>query len=514
MRRPTAWGNLIEYFRSNGMQSQIRRRRSGTARLESLERRDLLTNGLHADLSVTASAPASVLSGDLMAYDITVANHGPDAAFNVVLTDLSPAETGFFSFEPATQPNPFMFTGYGQGQSGPFTSTIMAIPPGASAEMKIFVRVANGLSDGAVITNSVQVSADSTDPTPSDDTASSTTMVHPPAVFISGSVYFDANADGVRQPSEPGAVAAGDPFIDLNNNGTLDPGEPSCPPVNGYYQFALGAPGSYTVRESTTPRRDFTVTGPAGGSYTVTGAQGSSFTGLDFGETPINAVIPIEPVANRFAPAHDADAAFVTGLYRNILQRDPDPAGVDFWSRAIAGGAGRSVIVHALWESAEHRSLEVDNYYETYLHRPADDAGRGFWVAALEATSDEEAVITAIVSGGEFRAAHPSNEQFVEALYDAIFMRPSDPEGVKYWASQLQNGVSRPSVAESLLRSGASIQPFISSLFAGYLHRGPDPSGATFLTFRLANNLASLEDCVIFVLASDEYFASAQAAAH
>lgn len=99
---------------------------------------------------------------------------------------------------------------------------------------------------------------------------------------ISGTVFKDANLDGVRDPGEPG-LSGVTVYLDMNNSGTLDAGEPSTsssvdlfytPAVNevGTYSFTHLARGNYTVREIVAPelektplaarRQDATV-GPA-----------------------------------------------------------------------------------------------------------------------------------------------------------------------------------------------------------------------------------------------------------
>jgi hypothetical protein len=71
--------------------------------------------------------------------------------------------------------------------------------------------------------------------------------------------------------------------------------------------------------------------------------------------TPLNTVISgfiASPEFNlRYGALDDAD--FVTLLYRNVLDRDPDPAGFAGWVAALDGGTSRAVVVAGFSQSTE-----------------------------------------------------------------------------------------------------------------------------------------------------------------
>ena len=54
-------------------------------------------------------------------------------------------------------------------------------------------------------------------------------------------------------------------------------------------------------------------------------------------------------------------SSFVTGLYHDVLRRDPSPQEVQTWDDALASGTTRKTIAAAFWESSEHRALQVDD---------------------------------------------------------------------------------------------------------------------------------------------------------
>lgn len=56
--------------------------------------------------------------------------------------------------------------------------------------------------------------------------------------------------------------------------------------------------------------------------------------------------------------ADAARAAFVTTLYAEMLNRAPEPAGLQFWTGALAGKVKPARISAAIWHSPEHRVLQ------------------------------------------------------------------------------------------------------------------------------------------------------------
>ena len=66
----------------------------------------------------------------------------------------------------------------------------------------------------------------------------------------------------------------------------------------------------------------------------------------------------------------------VTRLYRSLLNREPDAAGLQYWNNQLAGGATREAVAQGIYDSPEHRGIQVDEYYQHYLNRASDPQGR------------------------------------------------------------------------------------------------------------------------------------------
>lgn len=111
------------------------------------------------------------------------------------------------------------------------------------------------------------------------------------------------------------------------------------------------------------------------------------------------------------APAPSADGAtkFVTNLYVNALNRQPDDAGLQNWVNQLTSKkTGGANVAQGIVFSQEciNRKLSndawVDMLYPAVLGRPADDAGKKNWVNQLNAGVSREQVFYNFVTTSEF----------------------------------------------------------------------------------------------------------------
>ena len=97
----------------------------------------------------------------------------------------------------------------------------------------------------------------------------------------SGVKFEDVDADGTRDPQEPG-LAGWTIFVDYDGNGSPGAGEPSAVTgAGGVYSITGIEPGTYAVREVQQP--GWTCSFPSPCFYTETFASGGRLSGNDFG---------------------------------------------------------------------------------------------------------------------------------------------------------------------------------------------------------------------------------------
>ena len=130
----------------------------------------IFSPGPPTDLSVAANS-GSATEGGTIVYNITIANNGPADATNVILTDMLPADTIFVSasFSGGTVTN----------NNGTVTIAIPALAANNSDLGTLTLAVA----EEGTISNTLTVSADNSDPDPSNNSQTVMTDVADPAVL-------------------------------------------------------------------------------------------------------------------------------------------------------------------------------------------------------------------------------------------------------------------------------------------------------------------------------------------
>jgi len=227
-----------------------------------------------ADLGVakTASSLASQVGASLT-YDIQVSNAGPSPANNVVITDSLPAGVTFVS---GTGPGGEVLSEVG----GVVTANITSLASGATGAMTINVSIDAGAASS--ISNTVSVASDTGDSNAANDSASATTTVDPKNSTISGSVYIDANNNGIRELGEEAIAGVEITLEGTDLVGAITP-QVVMTDANGDYSFTALAQGTYLVTETQpVPYREGQVTVGIGATATV---GENSFTDLILAES-------------------------------------------------------------------------------------------------------------------------------------------------------------------------------------------------------------------------------------
>ncbi len=142
-----------------------------------------------------------------------------------------------------------------------------------------------------------------------------------------------------------------------------------------------------------------------------------------------------------FAPSCDWPREVVRRLYVDILGRDPDVLGQEYWTGRVCAGMKARDVAAFIYGSPEYfadpeqgqgRALTyVIELYEDILGRnPESDAALAFWMNEVAATG------TASVAG-RFYQAIESRQHRVRDLYQILLDRPPDAAGSAYWANRL-----------------------------------------------------------------------------
>ncbi len=235
-------------------------------------------------------------------------------------------------------------------------------------------------------------------------------------------------------------------------------------------------------------------------------------TGLSFKRLDVMAAISsiVAAAPSQFDQA--AAEAFVESLYQDVLGRSADSTGLATWTAMLASGSGRSDVVEALWNSAEHRAGQVTDYFNTFLNRGPSNNERNVWVGLMQAGIEESLAMRVFVSSPEFSQLHASNSDFVNALYSKVLGRSADSGGQQFWVNTLSNGASRFDVVQSFFSSTERMVGDIETAYQENLNREVEAAGRQFWLNELRSNAASLRSMTTSMLRSDEYYANTQSA--
>jgi hypothetical protein len=188
-----------------------------------------------------------------------------------------------------------------------------------------------------------------------------------------------------------------------------------------------------------------------------------------------------------------------------VLGRVPDQGGFDYFSNLLASGTPPSEVVADIWQSAEHRGIEVDDYYETFFKRAADPVGRQYWVNRMVGGMTEETVEVDFLESAEFLQLNPLTQSFVDGLYQDVLDRSADSAGESFWTDALAAGRETiPSAIHAFINSTERHMILVDALYSDFLNRPPD-AGAQFWVQQLDQGIVDYQAVAETFLSSGEF---------
>ena len=201
---------------------------------------------------------------------------------------------------------------------------------------------------------------------------------------------------------------------------------------------------------------------------------------------------------------------FVRTLYLNVQGREPDTAGLNFWTNRLTSKkiSGADIVKEFIF-SAEFtkKGLSNEQYintlYKTVLNRSSDINGRVYWTGLLNSYHTRLNVLTQIIASPEFANTcknygiiqgriiltdpmdtSPNTVSFVSRAYSSFLNRNADSNGLQYFVNSLATkNITAAQLIEILtnsdefVKSQVSSQEYITRLYNGILLRTPDKGG-------------------------------------
>lgn len=179
---------------------------------------------------------------------------------------------------------------------------------------------------------------------------------------------------------------------------------------------------------------------------------------------------------------------FAMQLYRDVLFREADTAGVQYWQQQLdSGKMSRAQVAASFMESAEFQSGigGVTRLYFGAFDRLPDRDGLAYWMQAQKDGTNLSKISASFVASAEFQKTYGAldNTAFIDRIYQNVLHRSSDAAGKAYWLGQLGNGLSRGDMLAGFTESAefkANSQSKVSLTldYIGLLGHAPDQ--ATF----------------------------------
>lgn len=234
-------------------------------------------------------------------------------------------------------------------------------------------------------------------------------------------------------------------------------------------------------------------------------------TGLSFKRIDLMAAISSIAVApSQFD--QPAAEAFVSSLYLDILERPAESTGLNAWTGMMATGSSRANIVEALWNSAEHRAMQINEYYSTFLNRGPSSGELSNWINLMQSGVEESLVMRTFASSQEFSQLYVNDSNFVNALYSKVLGRAASSGEQQYWADDLASGTSRFEIVQTFFNSTERMLNDVDAAYQNTLNRAADAGGRQFWLNDLRSHATTLGAMSKAMLSSDEYFSTAQSA--
>jgi hypothetical protein len=198
--------------------------------------------------------------------------------------------------------------------------------------------------------------------------------------------------------------------------------------------------------------------------------------------------------------------AFLNKVYQDLLHRRVDAGGLASWEANLNQGMSRTQVVAAILASAEGLVNQVTDLYTKVLHRLPDTSGLQTFTTLLAQGGTPTQVEAILLGSQEYFAVRggSTTDGFLQAIYaDALNRRP-DAAGGSGFSQQLSAGVSRTSVATSILTSPEGREYQVQGLYNRFLRRNPDLAGSNAFSNDLMEGMSDMAVAAA-ILGSAEY---------
>lgn len=356
---------------------------------------------------------------------------------------------------------------------------------------------------------------------------------------LSGFVYYDPNNNGVKDPTETGISNVIITLVGVDDqNHAVN--ATTITAADGSYSFAGLRPGSYGITETQPSNFDDgkLSLGSLGGQmatnqfFNVPLKPGQNGIQYNFGEL----LNPESPETNPFVPinvnltflsklqllSNSAQiqqqatqfAFYIDGVYSITLGRHADEAGLSYFTMQLLRGMSRQAFVSYMLGTPEHMASQVNAAFLSILGRNADSGALNYFVGLRNSGVSLNDISAGLLASAEFQAKFPTNQAFVQGLYQAVLGRAPSSADLAFWQGQLNGGQQRLAVAEAILHSTEAIAASIKQDYLNVVGRTADTPSLNQWVSMIQNGQMTEAQVATVLMSSDEFFTRVLIAAH
>ncbi len=199
-----------------------------------------------------------------------------------------------------------------------------------------------------------------------------------------------------------------------------------------------------------------TGTTPAAPGTTGTGTDGTGTTGAGDTGTDTPGAVPTaagtDDGAATQTPTAGADGTGATGTPTGTPTGTTGTTDTDTGTGAAAGTPATAGGATTAQAPADPFEAQVARLYDTLFDRAPDSEGLAFWASALRGGTALGAVADGFVASPEAqgRSGRLGDAEFVNALYRNALDREADAAGRDFWTGALQRGSDRGDIVQAI----------------------------------------------------------------
>jgi hypothetical protein len=199
---------------------------------------------------------------------------------------------------------------------------------------------------------------------------------------------------------------------------------------------------------------------------------------------------------------NDATSNFVNAIYHEVLSS---------WVDELQSGLSRFQFVQLLWNSAEHRSQQIEADYSQFLHRSPSQSEVNGWLAAFQAGASETAVAGDFLHSAEFLNSQSDDASFIQTIFQDLLGRSVDPSSLTTLVNHLNSGMTRSQLVDLVLGSAERTGHIVEQYYEQFLGRAGSAGEVQNWIGLIAAGQVNFEAVAEMFLSSNEFFGAASA---